>query len=337
MTMIEADIAIIGAGPSGLFSVFQAGMLGMKSILVDCLPHIGGQCSALYPEKPIYDIPSYSKISAQDLIDNLYEQAKQFEPTILLQHKIISIDRNDFSFILRTDKEIIIEAKAVIIAVGGGAFGPNRPPISDIEAFENKSIFYSVRQKEIFKNADIAIAGGGDSAVDWAVELSKIANKVYVVHRRNKFRALDQTITKMKESKNIDLVIPYQLFNIVGDKETGQIEEILVQNTEGEIKSIKAQYLLPFFGLAMNHDFIKQWGIESCDHDSHLIVQASTMETNIKGIFAVGDIASYPGKLKLILTGFAEAALACHIAYAYVYPNKALHFEYSTSKGVAKI
>ncbi len=337
MTRVQRDIGIIGTGPSGLFSVFQAGMLGMSSILIDCMPSIGGQCSALYPEKPIYDIPSHCEISAQQLVDSLYEQAKPFDPMIVLQQLVTSITESKFGWLCQTNGPQTFEVKAVIIAAGGGAFGPNRPPIANIEQYEDKSVFYNITQKERFADANIVIAGGGDSAVDWAVELAKIANKVYVIHRRDKFRALPQSVDKMRNSKNVELIIPYQLDGLIGDQGSGVLDKVIVKDMNGNQKSISAQFLLPFFGLSMDHSAIRDWGIECSHNGSHVLVNYATMETNKKGIFAIGDIAYYPGKLKLILTGFAEAALACHSAYHCVYPDKALHFEYSTSKGIIKV
>lgn len=332
---IQRDIGIIGGGPSGLFSIFQAGMLGLSSVLIDCMPSIGGQCSALYPEKPIYDIPSHCEISAQQLIDNLYEQAKPFEPLIVLEQKVIKINQIEAGWLLQTDKGKIFQVKAIIIATGGGAFGPNRPPITNIEQYEGKSIFYSVRDKDKFAGSDIVIAGGGDSAVDWAVELAKIARKIYVIHRRDKFKALPQSIEKMKAQPNVALVIPYQLLDVIGDS-SGKLDTVIITNMQGQQKALKANFLLPFFGLAMNHEFLSTWGLDCTHNGAHILVHYSTMETNKKGIFAIGDIASYAGKLKLILTGFAEAALACHSAYKYVHADKELHFEYSTTKGVIK-
>jgi len=332
--LIKTDIAIIGAGPVGLFTVFQAGMLGMNSVVIDSLKHTGGQCSALYPEKPIYDIPGFPNVSGQELIDNLQDQAAPFKPHYLLDQTVEKLEKMECgSWRLVTSAGENIAAKVIIISAGAGAFGPNRPPLEGIEQFEEKSVFYSVRKKEDFRGKIVAIAGGGDSALDWAVELSDVAKKIYVIHRRAKFRGMESTVAKVMELADqgkIQLVTPYQLHALKG--EGGALEYVEVSDLDGNTLSLKCDILLPFFGLKMNLGPIADWGLNL--DQRHIQVTHNSMKTNVDGIYAVGDIATYLGKLKLILCGFSESALACHDAYNVVFPDKALHFEYSTTKGV---
>lgn len=331
----KTDLVIIGAGPAGLFSVFEAGMLKMKCHVVDTLEIIGGQCSALYPEKPIYDIPAYPQISANDLIEKLEEQIKPFNPVYNLNQRVEKLEKNsDNSFTITTSKNTKINCKAVIIAAGCGAFGPNRPPLKNIEEFEGQSVFYSIRSKAEFAGKKVVIAGGGDSAVDWALSLAEIAKKVYVVHRRDKFKCAPESADKLKKlaaAGAVEMVIPYQLDGLKGSY--GKLETVLVKDFDGNIKELEADYLLPFFGLAMELGPIANWGLNL--HKHNIEVDPSTMQTSEAGIYAVGDICTYKNKLKLILSGFAEAATACHDIYKVVYPDQMFHFEYSTSKGIS--
>ncbi len=331
----STDIAIIGAGPVGLFAIFQCGMLKMRCHVVDTLEGIGGQCTALYPEKPIYDIPAFPSIEAADLITRLETQAAAFQPTYHLGQRVETLKKQDDGWQLTTSAGTVITAKAVIIAAGCGAFGPNRPPLAGIEEYEGKSIFYMVARKEAFRGKRIVIAGGGDSAVDWAISLADIASHIYVVHRRGKLRAAPESIYQLerlaRERDDVELVIPYQLHGLEGAG--GQLSAVNVATLEGEIRNLPADILLPFFGLSMELGPIGEWGLGLDMH--HITVQPTTMQTNAEGIFAIGDIVTYPHKLKLILCGFSEAAMAAHAAYVHVYPDTALHFEYSTSKGVA--
>jgi thioredoxin reductase (NADPH) len=327
------DIAIIGAGPTGLFAVFEAGMLKMRCHVIDSLDAIGGQCTALYPEKPIYDIPAYPVITAQELISCLEAQAAPFNPVYHLGQQVISIQEQNGSFTLTTSKGTVIEAKAVIIASGAGAFGPNRPPLDKIENYEGTSVFYAVQQKENFRDKRIVIAGGGDSAIDWALSLAPIAAKVYLIHRRAKFRCAPESLDKihaLEASGHIEMVVPYQLDALVG--EAGKLKQVVVKDLDEQRRALDADILLPFFGLAMDLGPITNWGLNIDYH--HIQVDPATLATNIAGIHAIGDIVTYPGKLKLILNGFGEAAMACHAIYPRVHPDQALHFEYSTSKGV---
>lgn len=329
----ETDIVIVGAGPVGLFTIFQCGMLGLKCHVVDALDVIGGQCAVLYPEKPIYDIPSHPTLLGQELVDRLKDQAAPFSPHYHLGHQAVSFQKNENGYIVNTSGKAQIQAKAIIIAAGGGAFGPNRPPLERLEEFENHSVFYFVKSREAYKNKKIVIAGGGDSALDWTLSLAELAEKIYLVHRRDKFRAAPESLNKLNhwiEKGKVELVVPYQLKGLQGTD--GQITGVDVATLTGETKTIEADRLLLFFGLAMNLGPLSHWDIEL--DKNHIKVTPETMATNLPGIYGIGDIVTYPGKLKLILTGFAEAASAAHAIYNYINPDKVLHFEYSTTKGV---
>lgn len=333
---MQTDIIIIGAGPVGLFTIFQAGMLKMKCHVVDTLEFIGGQCTALYPEKPIYDIPAHPHILAQDLIHQLEQQAAPFKPVYHLGEHATALSIQDEWLTLTTSKNSTIQAKAIIIAGGCGAFGPNRPPLDHIANYEGTSVFYMVGKRDAFKDKRIVIAGGGDSAVDWAISLSEIAARVTVVHRRDKFRCTPDShekLLKLAAAGKIDLAIPYQLHALDGKDK--QLTGVIISHIDGSIKHIEADILLPFFGLAMELGPIAQWGLQL--DKKHIVVDQSTMQTSQKNIFAVGDIAFYPHKLKLILTGFAEAATACHSARNSVFPDQESHFEYSTTSGIPQL
>jgi thioredoxin reductase (NADPH) len=330
----RTDVAIIGAGPVGLFAVFECGMLGLKSHVIDALAAPGGQCSALYPEKPIYDIPGYPTIEAAALVQKLEEQAAPFAPRYHLDQRVEALKPlAGGGFHIETTRGTAIEASAVIIAAGVGAFGPNRPPLPGLDAYEGKSVFYLVTRREAFRGQRVVIAGGGDSAVDWAISLADVADRVMVVHRRAKFRAAPESAARLDalaKAGRIDLIIPYQLAGLEGSG--GRLDAVIVSDLNGATKMLPADVLLPFFGLSMNLGPIAQWGLAFDNH--HITVQPATCMTSTKGVFAIGDIATYPGKLKLILSGFAEAALAAHAIYPLVHPGEALHFEYSTTKGV---
>ena len=333
MTQHTTDIVIIGAGPVGLFAVFEAGMLKMRCHVVDTLDFVGGQCTALYPEKPIYDIPGYPAIDAQELVGKLEEQAAAFDPMYHLGQQVVKVSQagDDWKVVTSVGNEIT--CKAIVIAAGCGAFGPNRPPLEGIEAYEGTSVFYMVGKREEFRGKKIVIAGGGDSAVDWVLSLSEVAEKIYMVHRRDKFRAAPESVAKMRalaESGNVEMVVPYQLHGLEGSGD--QLSAVVVQSMDGEERALEADVLLPFFGLSMELGPIAEWGLTL---DKKLIaVEPATCATSADGIYAVGDIVTYPGKLKLILCGFSEAAMAMHAIYPRVHPGEALHFEYSTSKGV---
>jgi thioredoxin reductase (NADPH) len=327
------DVAIIGAGPVGLFAVFECGMLEMGCHLFDALPAPGGQCAALYPEKPIYDIPGHPRIDAGELVERLVEQAAPFAPVFHLGHPVSRLKATAEGFAVESAAGLRVAARAVVIAAGAGAFGPNRPPLAGIAEFEERSVFYLVRRRDDFRGRRVVIAGGGDAAVDWALSLVDIAERVAIVHRRARFRAAPQSAARLErlaEDGRIDLVIPYQLHALEGAG--GQLSAVIVADLEGRTRRLAADCLLPFFGLATDLGPLAAWDLE-LDHN-RIKVDPATCATSRPGIFAVGDIAAYPGKLKLILSGFAEAALAAHAIHPLVHPGEALHFEYSTTKGV---
>jgi len=335
-TDVATDVAIIGAGPVGLFAVFECGMLGLGCQVIDTLGVAGGQLTALYPEKPIYDIPGIPYILAGELVAKLQDQAAPFAPVYHLGQEVSEVSPGSAStWRLATSAGTRIEAKAIVIAAGCGAFGPNRPPLPGIGTYEGKSVFYLVERREAFRGKRLVIAGGGDSAVDWALSLAEVADKIFMVHRRGKFRAAPDSVARLhdlarRRPANLELVVPYQLHGLEG--RDGRLEAVLVANLEGETRRLEADALLPFYGLSMKLGPIADWGLNL---DRNLIaVNPATAETSRPGIFAIGDIASYPGKLKLILSGFAEAALAAHAIYPLVHPEKELHWEYSTTKGI---
>ena len=328
----RTDVVIIGAGPVGLFAVFECGMLKMRCHVVDTLEAVGGQCAALYPEKPIFDIPGHPAIDAADLIDKLAEQAAPFEPTYHLGQQVTTLSPIDGGWRVGTDKGTQIDCTAVILAAGAGAFGPNKPPLDGLEDYEGKSVFYLVKRRQDFAGKRVVIAGGGDSAVDWAISLSEVADKVMVVHRRAKFRAAPESVARLEAlaaQGRIDMVVPYQLAGLEGAD--GRLTGVRVATLEGEEKTLEADVLLPFFGLAMTLGPIAEWGLDLERH--HINVDPATCATSSPGVFAIGDIATYKNKLKLILCGFSEAAMAAHAIYPLVHPGEALHFEYSTTKG----
>ncbi len=328
--VITTDALIIGAGPVGLFAVFELGLLDMKSHLVDILDKPGGQCAELYPEKPIYDIPGIPYITGAGLTDALMEQIKPFGAAFHLGEMILTVEKiGDPLFRVTTDAGKVFEAKIIVIAAGGGSFQPKRPPIPGIEAYEAKSVYYAVRQMEVFRGKKLLVAGGGDSALDWTLNLAPLASHLTLLHRRAEFRAAPDSVNKMMalagEGK-IDLVLG-QVTALEGAD--GQVSKAIVKTTEGSNFEIACDAILPFFGLTMKLGPVANWGIEL--KDNLIPVGTETFETNIPGIFAVGDINTYPGKLKLILSGFHEVALMSQKAHRYVYPDKRLVFQYTTS------
>lgn len=332
----QTDVVIVGAGPVGLFAVFEAGMLRLKCHVIDALDSVGGQCAALYPEKPIYDIPAHPKVTGAELVENLYQQCLPFNPTFHLGHQVTSIEQLDNagkSWRVTTSKGAVIECCSIIIAAGVGAFGPNRPPLANIEQYEGHSVHYYVKSRDSFRNKHVVIAGGGDSAVDWAISLSEVAASVSVVHRRAKFRAAPESEARLNElayQGQIRLVTPYQLEGLEGEGHC--LKKVIVKSLDGDLQVLHADCLLPFFGLSMNLGPITEWGL-GLEH-SHIAIDPLTAATNRPGVYAIGDIATYPHKLKLILTGFAESAQAAHAIRRFLYPEEILHFEYSTTKGV---
>ena len=332
-TPIETDVAIIGAGPVGLFAVFELGMLRIGSVLIDALGEAGGQCAALYPEKPIYDIPAHPAIQAAELVAHLERQIAPFAAPRLLGRLVTGLAGTAGAFTLTTDQGDTVHAKAVLIAAGAGAFGPNRPPLDGLAAYEaSGAVQYYVRKRDALAGKRVVIAGGGDSAVDWALALHDIA-AVAVVHRRAKFRAAPESRRQLEAaatSGGLELVIPYQLHALHGAD--GRLDAVEVASLEGGRRMLPADVLLAFFGLSMDLGPLAGWGLALERH--HVAVDPATCQTNLPGVFAIGDVATYPGKLKLILQGFSEAAMAAHAIHPIVHPDQALHFEYSTTKGV---
>jgi thioredoxin reductase (NADPH) len=328
---IKTDVVIIGAGPIGLFAVFELGLLDMKCHLIDILDKIGGQCAELYPEKPIYDIPGIPFTSAQGLVDALLQQIKPFNPQFHLTEMVESVEKiGDPLFRVKTDQGKEFECKIVVIAAGGGSFQPKRPPIPGIEPYESKSVHYAVRKMEAFRDKRILIVGGGDSALDWTLNLAPLASHLTLLHRRSEFRAAPDSVNKMLalvgEGK-IDFVLG-QVMSLEGGD--GQISKANVKTNDGSTFEIACDALLPFFGLTMKLGPVANWGFE-LKNNEFIPVNTESFETSTPGIFAIGDINWYPGKLKLILSGFHEGALMAQKAHRYVYPEKRLVFQYTTS------
>jgi thioredoxin reductase (NADPH) len=326
---IEADAVIIGAGPVGLFAVFELGLLDIKAHVIDILDKPGGQCAELYPEKPIYDIPGLPIVTGQELTDRLMQQIKPFAPAFHLGQRVDALERQDGGrFRLLTDTGTAFATKVVVVAAGGGSFTPKRPPLAGIEAYEGKSVFYAVRRIEDFRGKEVLIVGGGDSALDWVLNLQPVAKRLTLVHRRDEFRGAPHSVEKMRglvADKKMDLRIG-QVSGLHG--ENGMLMGATVRAKEGDVR-VDCSRLLPFFGLTMKLGPVANWGLNL--HENLIPVDTAKFETSEAGIFAVGDINTYPGKLKLILSGFHEAALMAQAAYHIVYPGKKLLFQYTTS------
>jgi len=331
--MIQTDIIIIGAGPTGLFAVFEAGLLKMRCHIIDALPQPGGQLTELYPKKPIFDIPGYPSVGAGELIDNLMEQIKQFEPGFTLNEQAATIDKQeDGTFIVTTNKGTQVQGKAVAIAGGLGSFEPRKPIIDNIEAYEEKGVEYFVKNPELFRDKKIVIAGGGDSALDWSIFLTEVAAEVTLVHRRNEFRgALDSVdkVIELKKSGKINLITPAEITGIKGEDKV----EGLVIEKDGETFEIETDYFIPLFGLSPKLGPIANWGLE-IEKNAIKVNNALDYQTNIEGIYAIGDVNTYPGKLKLILCGFHEATLMCQSVYNRMNPGKKFVLKYTTVSGV---
>lgn len=331
---IQTDAVIVGAGPCGLFTVFEMGLLDMKCHLIDILDKPGGQCAELYPEKPIYDIPAYPEISGQELTDRLMEQIAPFDPVFHFQQMVEGLEKIPTQdgtprWRLTTDIGTVFESTVIIIAAGGGSFMPKKPPIPGIEEYEGTSVFYSVREREKFRGKNIVIAGGGDSALDWTVNLQPMADSMRLIHRRDQFRAHPDSVNKMRalvDGEKMDFTMG-QIKELIG--ENGQLRAIKVQDSDKNMHEIECDTLLPFFGLTMKLGPIANFGLNL--HENLIPVDTEKFETSEPGIFAVGDINYYPGKLKLILSGFHEAALMCRQAFRYIHPDGKLKFEYTTS------
>lgn len=328
-TPIETDVVIIGAGPVGLFAVFELGLYDLKCHLIDILDRPGGQCAELYPEKPIYDIPAWPIISGQELTDKLMEQIAPFSPEFHFNRMVTSFRKlDDGRFEVVTDENEKLIAPVVVVAAGGGSFQPKRPPVPGIEAYEGKSVHYSVRRVEEFRDQDLLIVGGGDSALDWTLNLQPIAKSVTLVHRRADFRAAPDSVNKMfalNEEGKVNFQVG-QVTELKGDD--GQISSAVIKGPDGDVE-INCTRLLPFFGLTMKLGPIAEWGLNL--HENLIAVDTEKFQTNIPGVFAIGDINWYPGKLKLILSGFHEAALMTQAAKRLISPDEKLVFQYTTS------
>jgi len=329
MSVISTDVVIIGAGPVGLFAVFELGLLDLKCQLVDILPKPGGQCAELYPEKPIYDIPAWPEITGQGLTDSLMKQIRPFEPQFHLSEMVTEVVRQESGrFTVITDAGTVFDAGAVVVAAGGGSFQPKRPPIENVGAYEGTSVFYSVRQMEAFRGHNLVIMGGGDSALDWTNALAPIVNSLTLVHRRRAFRAAPDSVNKMEaliEAGRISLIVG-QVSRL--DGEDGQLSQVSIE-TEAGTAVIPATRMLPFYGLTMKLGPVADWGLDLVD--GLIRVDTEKFETSIPGIFAIGDINWYPSKLKLILSGFHEAALMAQAAKRLIAPEEKVIFQYTTS------
>ncbi len=331
--MIKTDTLIIGAGPVGLFCVHQLGIIGLKCEVVDNLDKIGGQCIELYPDKPIYDIPAVPECTGEELTNNLIEQIKAFKTNFHLNERVEEIKKVEKKWITKTNKGTEFESSSIIIAAGVGSFEPRKFSTKEIDKYEGKQILYSIRDKTVFKDKTVCIFGGGDSALDWAIELSN-TSKVILVHRRDDFRGMQASIDKvnqLKEEGKIEIYTKYQLGSVTGNN---KIENINIKHDDNSMKEIKTDYLLGFFGLIMKLGPIAEWGLNL---DKKTIpVNTESFETNKEGIFAIGDICTYPGKLKLILSGFHEGALAARRCFKYAKPDEKYRFEFTTSSKAVK-
>jgi thioredoxin reductase (NADPH) len=331
--MIKTDILIIGAGPTGLFAVFEAGLLKLKCHVLDALPQPGGQLSELYPKKPIYDIPGFPEVLAGDLVDNLMEQIKQFEPGFTLGERAETIvKQEDGTFIVTSNAGTQFHTPVVAIAGGLGSFEPRKPLIENIEYYEDKGVKYFIKNPEEFRNKRVVIAGGGDSALDWSIFLADVASEVTLIHRRNEFRGALDSVEKVQELKNegkIRMITPAE---VVGVNGTNHVESIVIDE-DGAQRTIETDYFIPLFGLTPKLGPIGDWGLE-IEKNAIKVNNSLDYQTNIPGIFAIGDVNTYPGKLKLILCGFHEATLMCQAAYQIINPGKRYVLKYTTVSGV---
>ena len=331
--MIETDILIIGAGPTGLFTVFEAGLLKLKCHIIDALPQPGGQLSELYPKKPIYDIPGLPDVLAGDLVNNLMEQIKQFQPGFTLSETAETIDKlDDGTFIVTTNKGTKHHAKAIAIAGGLGTFEPRKPEIDRISFYEEKGVEFFVKDPELFRDKKIVIAGGGDSALDWSIFLADVASEVTLIHRRNEFRGALDSVEKLQEYKKlglVNLITPAEVISLHGEEHLNAI----TINKDGNQETIKTDYFIPLFGLTPKLGAIANWGLE-IEKNAIKVNNALDYQTNIPGIYAIGDVNTYPGKLKLILCGFHEATLMCQSVYQRINPGKKYVLKYTTVSGV---
>lgn len=331
--MIKTDILIIGAGPTGLFTVFEAGLLKLKCHLIDALPQAGGQCSEIYPKKPIYDIPGFPEVLAGDLVENLMKQIEPFQPGFTLGERADTIEKlEDGSFIVTTEKGTKHHAPIVAIAGGLGSFEPRKPPIPNLLDFEDKGVEYIIRDPELYRNKNVVISGGGDSALDWSIFLTDVAKSVTLIHRRNEFRGALDSVEKVQELKNIgkiELITPAEVIGLVGNN---GLEEVVIKQG-ATIFNRECDHFIPLFGLSPKLGPIADWGLE-IEKNAIKVDNTLDYQTNIPGIYAIGDVNTYPGKLKLILCGFHEATLMCQSAYQRIFPDKRYVMKYTTVGGV---
>ena len=331
--MIKTDVLIIGAGPTGLFCAHQLGIIGLNCEIVDNLDKVGGQCIELYPDKPIYDIPAIPECTGEELTNNLLKQIEPFKVKFHLNERVEELKKDENRWHVKTSGKLIFDVAAIIIAGGVGSFEPRKFPIKECEKFENDSLYYSIKDKTIFKDKTVSIFGGGDSALDWALELSNTC-KVNLIHRREGFSGAESSVQKVKELNKIgklSLFTRFQMESLIGDN---KISEVKIKHEDGNIKQLKTDYVLGFFGLIMQLGPILNWGLNI---DKKTIeVNTENFETNVNGIFAIGDICSYPGKLKLILSGFHEGALAARGSFKYAKPDEKLRFEFTTTSKTAQ-
>jgi thioredoxin reductase (NADPH) len=331
--MIKTDVVIIGAGPTGLFCAHQLGIIGLKCEIVDNLDKIGGQCIELYPDKPIYDIPAVPKCTGEELTNNLIEQIKPFKFNFHLNDRVQELTNENDNWIVKTTSGKKFLTPNVVIAGGVGSFEPRKFPTKSAEKFDGTSVLYSIKDKTIFKDKSVVIFGGGDSALDWAIELSN-TSKVSLIHRRDEFRGVPASVKKIKELSKKNIIKLFTKYSIKDVKGNGSLEEVEIKSEDGESKILKADYVLGFFGLIMQLGPIAEWGLNL---DKKVIpVNTENFETNKKGIFAIGDICTYPGKLKLILSGFHEGALAARGCFKYARPNEKYRFEFTTASNTIK-
>ena len=331
--MIKTDILIIGAGPTGLFAVFEAGLLKLKCHLIDALPQPGGQCSEIYPKKPIYDIPAFPEVLAGDLVDNLMKQIEPFQPGFTLGERAETIEKlQDGTFLVTTHKGTKHNAPIVAIAGGLGSFEPRKPILENLSLFEDKGVDYMIKEPEKYRDKNVVLAGGGDSALDWSIFMANVAKRVTLIHRRNEFRGALDSVEKVQELKNlgkIELITPAEIVGLIGQE---KLEAVTIHK-DGEDFSKECDYFIPLFGLAPKLGPIANWGLE-IDNNAIKVNNALDYQTNIPGIYAIGDVNTYPGKLKLILCGFHEATLMCQSAYQHIFPDKKYVMKYTTVGGV---
>ncbi|MCC4211917.1 NAD(P)/FAD-dependent oxidoreductase [Leeuwenhoekiella parthenopeia] len=332
--MIKTDILIIGAGPTGLFTVFEAGLLKLKCHIIDALAQPGGQLAEIYPKKPIYDIPGFPEVMAGELVDNLLEQGKQFQPGFTLGERAETIEKQeDGSFIVTTNKGTQHHAPVVAIAGGLGSFEPRKPLIPNIHQFEDKGVAYMIKDPEVYRGKKVVIAGGGDSALDWSIFLADVADEVTLIHRRNEFRGALDSVEKVRELKmlgKINLVTPAEVVGLAGADE---LEQVVIEHADKSQSTLEADAFIPLFGLSPKLGPIADWGLE-IEKNAIKVDNALDYQTNIPGVFAIGDVNTYPGKLKLILCGFHEATMMCQSAYQIINPGKRYVMKYTTVSGI---